>query len=131
MTDRTAARIVGGATAVLAAAALGFVAAFGSNVPHADEWDAVAPASERPFSAWWILGHHNEHRFPLGRLLWSAGLVATGFDFRAGMVVVVALLAVASVALTSKGSCRAARSRFRISASTCSVSRRERRLRRT
>lgn len=88
-------------TAALSLAAVGFVFAFGSDMPHADEWDVIASTIPDWPPAEWFLGHHNEHRFPLGRLVWTAGMWASGNDFRAGMLLSVAALTGASLLLLS------------------------------
>lgn len=98
--DRTAARWVTAGTLALAAAAVGYVLRFGSNVPNTDEWDAVVGPLAADFPWGWVIAHHNEHRYPLGRLVWAAGLRATGFDFRTGMLVTVGLLTATSLLLT-------------------------------
>jgi hypothetical protein len=74
------------------AAALGFVLTFGTNVPYADEWEFVpALTGHEPFGPW-LWQQHNEHRLPLPRAIYFALFVVTQ-DFRAGMVLQVAMLA--------------------------------------
>ncbi len=88
-------------TAALSVAATAFVLAFGSDMPHADEWDVIASTIPHWPAAEWFFGHHNEHRFPLGRLVWTAGMWASGNDFRTGMLLSVAALTGASLLLLS------------------------------
>jgi hypothetical protein len=92
------ARVVPLAAAGLFAAAVGFVAAFGSNCPHSDEWYLMAEVLRPDFSWAWVTAHHNEHRYVLAKSLWYASLRLTDFDFRAGMFATLAFVG-AAVAL--------------------------------
>src|SRR5919206_1760323 len=79
------------------AAALGFVARFGSNVPSWDDWDMVPTLTGRqPVTPAWLWSQHNEHRVPLPRLLFLALNRLTVTDFRVTMYF--DLLAMAGVA---------------------------------
>jgi len=82
----------------LTLAALGFVAAFGHDFPWADEWEFVpALLGAEPVGPW-LWTQHNEHRLPLPRAVYWL-LFRLTHDFRAGMVLQVALLAGASLRL--------------------------------
>ncbi|MBP3959403.1 hypothetical protein J8F10_29520 [Gemmata sp. G18] len=77
--------------AVFALGAFAFVAFIGTNAPYADEWEFVpALLGDEPAGPW-LWQQHNEHRMPLPR-----AVVLTYFklthDFRAGMVLQVAML---------------------------------------
>jgi hypothetical protein len=113
-TERSAVdRWVSAGILLLAVAAVGYVIALGSNLPTNDEWDLFPRVLVDRFPAGWLIEHHNEHRYPLGKLLWVVGLQATGFDFRTGMFTTVAILTAASFLFTSavrrlRGSARVA-----------------------
>lgn len=92
-------RLVALGTLALAAAAVGYVLRFGSDVPNTDEWDYVARVVG-PFPVGWLIEHHNEHRYPLARLLWLGSVRLAG-DFRAPMLLTVALLTATSLLLTT------------------------------
>lgn len=68
-----------------------FVAFVGTNAPYADEWEFVpALLGDEPRLPW-LWQQHNEHRMPLPRLVVLAYFTLT-HDFRAGMVLQVAML---------------------------------------
>lgn len=75
-----------GAWAVLSLQALIFVILYPHSGPIIDEWEFItAVTGEESFWPWlWKL--HNEHRFPLPRLIWLPLTQWTG-DFRAGCYV--------------------------------------------
>jgi hypothetical protein len=76
-----------------------FVAKQGTPyLPVQDEWLELYQHLETPFGEW-AFGHHNEHRYPLGRAVWAGVLRATGYDFRAPMFASVGLLTAAAVLL--------------------------------
>ena len=78
--------------AVFAAGAVAFVAVIGTNAPYADEWEFVpALLGEEPALPW-LWQQHNEHRLPLPRAVYLT-LFALTHDFRAGMLLQVAMLA--------------------------------------
>ncbi|MEW4570772.1 hypothetical protein AB1L88_23140 [Tautonia sp. JC769] len=82
------------AWAVLLAMALGFVSAFGPRVPIWDDYDVIPVLTgHQPLSLGWLWSLHSEHRLVLPRLLLLSAFQLTGYDFRAGMLVNVALLA--------------------------------------
>ena len=81
--------------ALLTVAALGFVAALGRDFPWADEWEFVpALVNDEPLGPW-LWTQHNEHRLPLPRAVYWL-LFQVTHDFRAGMVLQVALLSAAA-----------------------------------
>jgi hypothetical protein len=88
-----------GTWAALAAALVWCIAAFTVNVPLAEDWHMVPPLTGHTEHLWsWLWEQNNEHRLPLPRLLLLGTLAATG-DFRAGMVVNVAVMAAAAMAV--------------------------------
>jgi hypothetical protein len=97
-TDRGAVAFVWGAWALMLLAALWYVGRFGSAViPISDEWDGIVPALVgQPVTFGWLWSQHNEHRVPLPRLLLLGVLKPTG-DFRAVMVLDVAVLGAVSL----------------------------------
>src|SRR5688572_15035986 len=71
---------------VMTLAALGYVLAFGHNIPWGDEWEFVPALTGRePAGLPWLWAQHNEHRLPLPRAIYLGLFRLTG-DFRAGMV---------------------------------------------
>lgn len=99
MTDRWAVAFVHGVIAALAAAGVWYVHHHGSSVPIMDEWDLLAEWRASDSTAGWLFAHHNEHRYPLAKAVWLAGLRATGFDFKPLLFVPLALLVAAGVLL--------------------------------
>ena len=97
--DAGAGLFVVGLWAALVAAALAFVALDGPAFPRWDDF-AVVPVliGEHEITPEWLWALHNEHRVPLPMLVLLAALRSSANDFRAGMVVNVALLAVAALA---------------------------------
>jgi len=87
-----------GVWAAMTAAAVGFVLACGSNEPAADEWDFVPALTGHEPLGPWLWRQHNEHRLPLPRVIYLA-LFAASHDFRAGMLLQVALLSATSLGL--------------------------------
>lgn len=84
--------------AALTVAAVGFVFAFGSNCPNADEWEFVPALTGHEPLGPWLWAQHNEHRLPLPRLVYYSLFQLTR-DFRAGMLLQVALLSGLSLGL--------------------------------
>lgn len=77
--------------AVLTLGAFGFVAVIGTNAPYADEWEFVpALLGDEPAGPW-LWQQHNEHRMVMPRAVYLALFKLTR-DFRAGMVLQVAML---------------------------------------
>ncbi len=84
--------------AALTAVAVGFVLTFGSNAPYADEWEFVpALLGEEPIGPW-FWKQHNEHRMLLPRLIYYP-LFQITHDFRAGMLLQIAMLSALSLGL--------------------------------
>jgi hypothetical protein len=82
--------------------ALAFVIRYGRNVPFWDEWGLFADGiltGDQPLTITWLWRQHNEHRIPLPKLIILSLLGLTGYDFRAGMFVNVAILAALAFAL--------------------------------
>jgi hypothetical protein len=94
-----AARLVPAVTAVLAFAALGFLARFASNCPVGDEWHLLPEALRADFAPAWFFEHHNGHRFVLAKVLWIGSLRLTNYDFRAPMALQIGLLVAATLLL--------------------------------
>lgn len=69
-----------------------------SALPVQDEWEMLGRRYEMPFGDW-LFQHHNEHRYPLGRLVWMGSLQISGFNFRVPMYLSVGLLTAAAVLL--------------------------------
>jgi hypothetical protein len=77
---------VWGVWAAMLLAALGFVAKYGSNEPHWDDWGFVTELmADEPVTLATLWAQNNEHRHPLQKLLWLAGVKWAG-DFRAILV---------------------------------------------
>lgn len=88
------------------AAALLFVAKYGSSIPYWDDWNMVpVVAGDQPVDARWLWSEHNGHRIPVPRLLLVGLYKLSGSDARAGMYFNVIILATAALILI-----RAARS---------------------
>lgn len=98
MRDWAWARVVVG-TVALAAATAAYAGRFGTDLPFVDEWDLLPEMFGDRFRWAWLFEWHNEHKYPAGKLVWAAGLWATGWNFRTGMFVSVALLAAAALLL--------------------------------
>jgi hypothetical protein len=78
--------------------AFGFVLAFGSNAPYADEGEFVPVlVGDEPVGPW-FWQQHNEHRLPLPRVAYY-GLFRLTHDFRAGMYLQVAMLSALALGL--------------------------------
>jgi hypothetical protein len=92
MSDRAAAIFVHLATAALAVLAFAFVSRFGSHIPIGDEWDLLTERLSADSVPAWLFAHHNEHRYPLTKLLWLGGLRLTGFAFKPMLFIPPALL---------------------------------------
>src|SRR5262249_42934019 len=96
-----AALVVWGVWAVMTAAAPVLVGAYGDNVPWWDDWVMVPTLTgTQPVTLGWLWAPHNEHRIPLGKLLYLGLLRPAGRDFRAGMVFQVVALAGLAFAMT-------------------------------
>jgi hypothetical protein len=69
------------------------------RVPTKDEFAVLSDYARRGEVGGWLVVHHNEHRYPLGKLVWLATLRATGYNFRAPTYLTVALHTSAAVLL--------------------------------
>ena len=96
---RTTARLVLACGAALAGTCAWYALTYGQDAPLADEWTLVPVLTGRHSLVGLVTGHHNEHRYPLGQLVWYGTMVTSGYDFRAGMVLSVALVAGVALAL--------------------------------
>lgn len=68
----------------------------GASLPVHDEWGLYAQyLTQDPVE--YLFSHHNEHRYPVSKLLWAIGLKATGDNFRGPMYMTVGLLTAAAV----------------------------------
>lgn len=103
---RGAAVFVWGMWAFMLVAAVALVAKYGANVPFCEDWILVpALTGDQPVTAAWLWEQNNEHRVPLGRLLFLVLLKLTGGDFRAGMffnVLIVGALAFAMIQVATR-----------------------------
>ncbi len=81
-------------------AALLAIANYGRNIPLAEDWLLVAPITgNEPDFLSWLWAQNNEHRVPLPRLIYLATLTIWGGDFRSGMVLNAATLALLAGAM--------------------------------
>jgi hypothetical protein len=86
---------------MLVLATCGFVWYYGLNVPYWDEWDGIVPAvtGEQPVTFAWLWSQYNEQRLFLPRLILLAAYKLSGYDFRAGMFINVAVLGALAAAM--------------------------------
>ena len=86
---------------------------FGCEIPYSDAWRNVpAVVGEEPITLAWLWEPIVEHRIPLSRLAYVWLMRLAGYDFRAGMVLNVLLLA--ATAWLAMRAARAARGRAAI-----------------
>lgn len=87
-------RVVVGVWLLLLVGAVALVSLYGPPTPYMDQWGEMVPllTGERTLTLGWLWAPHNEHRLPLAKLIEAALVRATGGDFRAGMLLNVALL---------------------------------------
>ena len=97
--DRCVTGLVFATWVVMTAHACLFVSRHGYNLPRLDEWEFVPMLFGNENSVRWAFARHNEHRFPLARLVYLGLHMATGHDFRAGMWLTVALLSACAAIL--------------------------------
>lgn len=91
--------VMGIVWAVMFAAALGYVARFGSPVPIGDDMGVVGRLGQPdPITAKWLWSQYVVHRLPLPRLLY-VGIIAVTHDVRAVMFVNVCLLSAVALAM--------------------------------
>ena len=91
--DHAVTGLVAAAWVVMTASACLFVARYGYNLPRQDEWEFVPALTGHEDPLAWVFARHNEHRFPLARVVYLGLHAATGNNFRAGMWLTVVLLA--------------------------------------
>jgi len=100
MTERSASWFVWIVWAVALVGLMVYAASYAVNVPWQDEWSHVSViAGERPLSGTWLWEQHNEHRFPIGKLIWLLSLRLSDFDFRILTFINVLLLGTLSAAM--------------------------------
>ncbi len=80
-----------------AAGAVWFVHTQSPKLPLSDEWDVLHGWVESDSTWRWVLAHHNEHRYPLSKLLWLGILRATEFNFAAPQYATLGLLIASAV----------------------------------
>ncbi len=97
-TWRSLRRVLLAGWAVFTLGALGFVAVLGTNAPYADEWEFVPALLGHEPAVPWLWKQHNEHRMPLPRAVVFAYFRLT-HDFRAGMLLQVAMLSALALGL--------------------------------
>jgi hypothetical protein len=84
--------------AVCTIALIGFILTFARNVPYMDDYALVPQlAGAEPLTWSWLWAPHNEHRFPLVKLV-LYGLTRATRDYRASMVVNAVLMAFVALA---------------------------------
>jgi len=86
----------------LSVALLGFVLAYGPNVPWEDDWRIFVPVLtgfEQPTGSWLWYQYRTGHRMPVTKAVLYALSFPTHGDFRAGMVLSVVLLSAVSLAM--------------------------------
>ena len=73
---------------------------YARDLPLAEDWNLVAPLTgQEPRLGSWLWSQNNEHRVPLPRLVMLVLLKATGGDFRSGMILNIALIAMLAAAM--------------------------------
>ena len=76
------------------------LAKFGRNVPLAEDWWLVPPLTgNEPNLASWLWAQNNEHRVPLPKLILLLLLKISKGDFRAGMLLNIAVLGMLALAM--------------------------------
>ncbi len=88
-----------GATVVMCAAAGWYTHKYGTDLPVRDEWYLVPQWLASDSTGEWAVAHHNEHRYPLNKLLWLGVVRASGNNLKAPMYGTVGLLTAAAVLL--------------------------------
>lgn len=78
-------RVVAGWWLLLTVSLFGYVAYFGPDLPFQDEWTLLPPlVGEHPLVPW-LLERHNEHFYPLPRLVWYTLHQVSGGWFKTSM----------------------------------------------
>jgi hypothetical protein len=76
------------------------IAAYGRNVPLAEDWDMVpALTGQEPNLLEWLWAQNNEHRLPLQKAVYLVLLKVSGGDFRIGMIANTLMLGGLSLAM--------------------------------
>jgi hypothetical protein len=89
--------LVWGTWLTMLGADLWLVREYGLDLPRTDDWVMVPQVVGRsPVTLRWLWTPQNEHRIPLPRLVYLAVVRGSGNDFRAGMVLNVAMLTAAA-----------------------------------
>jgi hypothetical protein len=79
---------------------LGHFFHYARDLPLAEDWNLVAALTgNEPNLGGWLWSQNNEHRLPLPRLVMLALLRATDGDFRSGMILNIALVALLAAAM--------------------------------
>lgn len=100
MTWKAVARVLPwGVTAAMLVMSLGAMVVWTRNIGIQEDWGMVGPwLGNEPDLLGWLWSQNNEHRLPVGRLIYL-GLLKTTNDFRSGMVASQLLLAILSLLL--------------------------------
>ena len=98
--DRCVTALVVACWVAMTASACLFVTRYGYNLPRQDEWEFVPALTGHEHPVQWVFSRHNEHRFPLARVVYLGLHAATGNNFRAGMWLTVGLLAGSAATLS-------------------------------
>jgi hypothetical protein len=87
--------------AVMTLAGLALVRLYSKNVPYADEFHGIVPVltGNQPFDLQYLWGQHNEHRFPVGKLIIWVLCQVSGGDLRPTMYLNVLALSAAAAFL--------------------------------
>ena len=98
--------VVWGTWFVMLVGLFAYVVRYGHNIPFYDEWVMVRVLDgTQPIDVEWLWAQHNDHRIPIPKLILSALLKVSGWDFRVGMyfnVLVLAALASALIRVCSE-----------------------------
>ena len=105
MRDRWAVLYVHSLLAMAAFASGWYVYSQAPALPLVDEWGLLQEWTQSPSTLEWAWQHHNEHRYPLTKLIWLGILKASDFKFNAPQYATLALMiSAATLALwTARG----------------------------
>jgi hypothetical protein len=84
-------------TLAVGAAAGWYTHTQGTDMPLRDEWYLIPEWQASESTLAWVMAPHNEHRFPLDKLVWLGVVRAAGDNFKAPMYGTVALMTAAAV----------------------------------
>jgi hypothetical protein len=91
---------VWGLWAACSAGLFAHVLAYGSPIPHEDDWEMVPVLSHHtPPTLGWLWEPQNEHRFPLTKVILYGWVRLSGGDYRGGMLLSVAILSFTALGL--------------------------------